>query len=324
MGGQLATDCTAGKGHGRWANAGWRSGFFGSCSASHPDRKRQARTGWFLPSFCTPLAAPVCLPVEMAGVDSLLSSFPAPPTFIPASPLPYDRDSYNLDEEDERDEFPFPGLMGPPRVPLPALPGGANELDALMSICNSPAPSRRTSVASWRFSRLSDTTVFVKSDHMAPLQPRSSISLPDESSPPTPTAPRPPRSASPDVAELLATTPRPLVRRLNTLSLTSSASTSSTSSLINQDDDYSSSQSDGEHSDSSIDIATPLPNLMVRAGLLSPHSKILIPPGALPAPKVRGAPKDARDTQRRRNRHRDGRLLREGVGLTTGLGWSDR
>ncbi|KAH7911452.1 hypothetical protein BJ138DRAFT_921847 [Hygrophoropsis aurantiaca] len=33
--------------------------------------------------------------------------------------------------------------------------------------------------------------------------------------------------------------------------------------------------------------------------------------------------KDARDTPRRRVRHRDGRLLRGGIGLTTGLGWSD-
>lgn len=33
--------------------------------------------------------------------------------------------------------------------------------------------------------------------------------------------------------------------------------------------------------------------------------------------------KDERDTDRRRRRHRDGRLLREGLGLTTGLGWSD-
>lgn len=34
--------------------------------------------------------------------------------------------------------------------------------------------------------------------------------------------------------------------------------------------------------------------------------------------------KDERDTERRRRRHRDGKLLREGLGLTTGLGWSDR
>lgn len=34
--------------------------------------------------------------------------------------------------------------------------------------------------------------------------------------------------------------------------------------------------------------------------------------------------KDARDTPKRRTRHRDGKLLRGGIGLTTGLGWSDR
>lgn len=37
-----------------------------------------------------------------------------------------------------------------------------------------------------------------------------------------------------------------------------------------------------------------------------------------------GLYKDDRDTLKRRTRHRDGRLLRGGVGLTTGLGWSDR
>ena len=35
-------------------------------------------------------------------------------------------------------------------------------------------------------------------------------------------------------------------------------------------------------------------------------------------------PKDARDTPQRRVRHRDGKLLKGGIGLTTGLGWSDR
>jgi hypothetical protein len=34
--------------------------------------------------------------------------------------------------------------------------------------------------------------------------------------------------------------------------------------------------------------------------------------------------KDQRDTPQRRVRHRDGRQLRAGMGLTTGLGWSDR
>ena len=33
--------------------------------------------------------------------------------------------------------------------------------------------------------------------------------------------------------------------------------------------------------------------------------------------------KDQRDTVKRRVRHRDGALLRGGIGLTTGLGWSD-
>ncbi|KAH7107203.1 hypothetical protein BKA62DRAFT_231304 [Auriculariales sp. MPI-PUGE-AT-0066] len=258
----------------------------------------------------------------MAGVDSLLSSFPAPPSFIPPSPLPYDRD----ENEDDGDYFSAQLGMGPPRMPLPAVPGGLNELDALMSIVQSPAPSRRESRASrssWRFSRLSDTSTYIKSEHMAPLQPRSSISLPDEttSSPSTPTqaAPYPKRSASPDINELLATTPRPLVRRLNSLTFTASTASSS-SSLINPEDDFDSNSSEDEHSDSSIDIITPLPNLMVKAGLLSPRSKILAPVEDLSQSTV---PKDERDTHRRRNRHRNGRLLSEGVGLTTGLGWSD-
>lgn len=37
-----------------------------------------------------------------------------------------------------------------------------------------------------------------------------------------------------------------------------------------------------------------------------------------------GVFKDERDTERRRMRHRNGKLLKEGLGLTTGLGWSDR
>ena len=37
-----------------------------------------------------------------------------------------------------------------------------------------------------------------------------------------------------------------------------------------------------------------------------------------------GLYRDERDTTKRRVRHRDGNLLRDGRGLTTGLGWSDR
>ncbi|KAH9968033.1 hypothetical protein BC827DRAFT_466082 [Russula dissimulans] len=94
-------------------------------------------------------------------------------------------------------------------------------------------------------------------------------------------------------------------------------------------------------SDSSLDLHTPLPSLMLRDGLLSPHSKLLPHNVGCDSPVVTTHPnrhgsvvsnsmtksgvfKDERDTIRRRVRHRDGRLLRGGIGLTTGLGWSDR
>ncbi|KAK7449338.1 hypothetical protein VKT23_013479 [Stygiomarasmius scandens] len=113
-------------------------------------------------------------------------------------------------------------------------------------------------------------------------------------------------------------------------------------------------------SDSSLDLHTPLPHLMLRQGLLSPHSKLLPRstlsasasmesfaslatcnggsgeggdgrPGSVASMASRadsvmtksGVFKDARDTPSRRLRHKDGRLLRGGLGLTTGLGWSD-
>ncbi|KAI0631827.1 hypothetical protein C8Q77DRAFT_1061521 [Trametes polyzona] len=107
-------------------------------------------------------------------------------------------------------------------------------------------------------------------------------------------------------------------------------------------------EGDGSESDSSIDIHTPLPHLMFRDGLLSPRSKLL-PGGSAPlslyldedadgkrANSVlsvastaastmtkSGVYRDPRDTQRRRIRHKDQALLRAGMGLTTGLGWSD-
>ncbi|KAI0820891.1 hypothetical protein BC628DRAFT_1422555 [Trametes gibbosa] len=107
-------------------------------------------------------------------------------------------------------------------------------------------------------------------------------------------------------------------------------------------------EGDGSESDSSLDIHTPLPHLMFRDGLLSPRSKLL-PGGGAPlsvyldddmegkrANSVlsvastatstmtkSGVHRDPRDTQRRRIRHKDQSLLRAGMGLTTGLGWSD-
>ncbi|KAI0316243.1 hypothetical protein OF83DRAFT_1292898 [Amylostereum chailletii] len=101
---------------------------------------------------------------------------------------------------------------------------------------------------------------------------------------------------------------------------------------------------DGHDSDSSIDLHTPLPNFMLRHGLLSPNSKLLPNASRATTPLLgalenerpgsmlsvvsttitkSGIYKDDRDTVQRRTRHRDGKLLRGGIGLTTGLGWSD-
>ncbi|KZT18891.1 hypothetical protein NEOLEDRAFT_1142817 [Neolentinus lepideus HHB14362 ss-1] len=98
----------------------------------------------------------------------------------------------------------------------------------------------------------------------------------------------------------------------------------------------------GSDSDSSIDLHTPLPHLMLRDGMLSPNSRLLPGMARTPSPlqpagdrpgsifsttgsimTKSGIYKDERDTAKRRTRHRDGRLLKGGLGLTTGLGWSD-
>ncbi|KAG8215979.1 hypothetical protein J3R82DRAFT_7964 [Butyriboletus roseoflavus] len=106
---------------------------------------------------------------------------------------------------------------------------------------------------------------------------------------------------------------------------------------------------EANESDSSLDLHTPLPQLMLRHGMLSPNSKLLPPLEADPTrlsimsglssssyisngsnvslmsttSTCSKHPKDARDTVQRRVRHRDGKLLKGGIGLTTGLGWSD-
>ena len=78
---------------------------------------------------------------------------------------------------------------------------------------------------------------------------------------------------------------------------------------------------------------------MLRAGLLSPRSTIITeafeapPPPREPGRSVLSARGEAlrlkgekvwKAESKRKVRHRDGRNLRDGVGLTTGLGWSDR
>ncbi|CAE7209622.1 unnamed protein product [Rhizoctonia solani] len=91
-------------------------------------------------------------------------------------------------------------------------------------------------------------------------------------------------------------------------------------------------QYDSDDSDSDLDLATPLPHMMLRVGLLSPRSTIIT--DALETPiasklSARGEALRARGEKvwkaeaRRKVRHRDGQNLRDGVGLTTGLGWSD-
>ncbi|KAL0579885.1 hypothetical protein V5O48_002132 [Marasmius crinis-equi] len=110
---------------------------------------------------------------------------------------------------------------------------------------------------------------------------------------------------------------------------------------------------DGSASDSSLDIHTPLPrvNLLLRDGALSHKSKLLPPTSTsarssvdslVSSKAVEDASqrpgstislqsidskasllKDTRDTPVRRLRHKNQNLLRGGLGLTTGLGWSD-
>ncbi|KIP10438.1 hypothetical protein PHLGIDRAFT_33836, partial [Phlebiopsis gigantea 11061_1 CR5-6] len=122
-------------------------------------------------------------------------------------------------------------------------------------------------------------------------------------------------------------------------------SLSSIYSSLHDDHDELNAEGSGSESDSSLDIHTPLPHLMFRDGLLSPRSKLL--PQSTPhsiyssigdkdagsvlslastsgsVATKSGLQRDPRDTVRRRLRHRDGRLLKAGMGLTTGLGWSD-
>ncbi|KAI6144963.1 hypothetical protein BKA82DRAFT_4168796 [Pisolithus tinctorius] len=178
------------------------------------------------------------------------------------------------------------------------------------------------------------------------------------------------RSTSPELSQIISLTPRPRKRsrtsslgRERALSVRSRKSSDAlpppvpklsptrtrtgwgnfgaqTGAVLGEDDD-------AYGSDSSIDLHTPLPHLMLRHGMLSPNSKLLPQPSVdslnrmsmvsdvsnlsyfSNASNVSLAstsskhPKDSRDTPRRRTRHRDGKLLKGGIGLTTGLGWSD-
>ncbi|KAJ6591677.1 hypothetical protein DFH09DRAFT_181513 [Mycena vulgaris] len=177
------------------------------------------------------------------------------------------------------------------------------------------------------------------------------------------------RAASPDIATILATTPRP---RLTSLSHRQTASelpydepweedfindygqvrgsvysiaskaTAAGPYAFGYPDDPEAQSPDGddghiwdEHneSDSDLDLHTSLPELMLHHGFLSPRSKLLPntaasasiapSPASTVFPNTDPLPRDTRDTPKRRVRHRDGKTLRGGIGLTTGLGWSD-
>ncbi|KAH7337893.1 hypothetical protein B0J17DRAFT_718651 [Rhizoctonia solani] len=195
----------------------------------------------------------------------------------------------------------------------------------------------------------------------------------------SPTLPEPTRPASPDIAYLLRTTPRP-TRRTSIGSLASTSTTSrrvggpappsafrgvpsrsgslasvpsrssssagmrsaATASSAGFDDEgagpevFFGEQYDSEDSGSDLDLSTPLPHMMLRAGLLSPRSTIIteaLESTPIPARNAKLSAKGealrARGEKvwkaetRRKDRHRDGQNLRDGVGLTTGLGWSD-
>ncbi|KAG8934222.1 hypothetical protein FRC02_010392 [Tulasnella sp. 418] len=93
---------------------------------------------------------------------------------------------------------------------------------------------------------------------------------------------------------------------------------------------------DGTSSESSLDLHTPLPDLMVKAGILSPRSALLATRNATEsgtndsakskeeiAASLRKGAGSKVLSKSRLVRHRDGKMLGLGLGLTTGLGWSD-
>ncbi|KAL0069146.1 hypothetical protein AAF712_003832 [Marasmius tenuissimus] len=182
------------------------------------------------------------------------------------------------------------------------------------------------------------------------------------------------RSGSPNIEDLIESTPRPRRRSSSSAlsdgytsrSLSVSGRSNSASRSTKSRRDVSSSNTgrrgsegsrvsqiarlerelegfgsdDGSSSDTSLDIHTPLPHLWVRDGVLSHKSKLI--PATSTGTSGEVSPtrpesstsfgsidskasllKDTRDTAVRRLRHKDRKLLGGGLGLTTGLGWSD-
>ncbi|KAG1888143.1 hypothetical protein F4604DRAFT_1916061 [Suillus subluteus] len=288
-------------------------------------------------------------------VPFLLEAFPVPPSHIPVSPV------------SPVSTNPPPSL--PPTAPLPPLPGPSDtvlfvrrnsSIRSISSSSSDPHSPIRTRTRNGSLSSL-------RSFHSATRKPSYDLThtiseegpynIPDALKPAfiIPSPPDRPGSTSPDVPAIIQATPRPRSRprsrpnksRSRANSLNGYRSSGSSKHLPNPHEfEVEVEDQDAPDSDSSIDLHTPLPHLMLRHGLLSPHSKLL--PSSPPAPNRLSIasnlsqaslksnfsnqsdaslltnsstgskhPKDSRDTPGRRVRHRDGRLLRGGIGLTT-------
>lgn len=302
-------------------------------------------------------------------VPFLLEAFPVPPSHIPPSPAAVSPTSNN----------PPPSL--PPTAPLPPLPAPSSDTVQLRrSLSSDPHSPKRTRTRNGSLSSLRSLTgTLARNDLAHPISEDGPYSI-------HPIQLERPRSTSPDVSAIIQATPRrrprPNKSRSRASSLNGYRSSGSSKRLPNPHEfEVEVEDKDALDSDSSIDLHTPLPSvsspfffrfrllrsfhssrnrahplfrhLMLRHGLLSPHSKLLPAPppdpsrlsiasqaslqsnlstfsnhsdASLVTNSSTGSkhPKDSRDTPSRRVRHRDGRLLRGGIGLTTGLGWSDR
>lgn len=314
---------------------------------------------------------------KMALEALLLESFPVPPSFIP--PTPSTPTSTINPPPSRPPATPLPPVPGPSRfsfqdsrrilgarddslssISMQDLPSDDDDEDDLNAITTSPILSSPQSP------KRTSTHPFTTPTRSAKPLSRSTSAISTSG---------PARATSPDITTIISRTPKPRRKASTTFSqrststsrAPSSTSTSGrTSSPIGLPYDRSSRattweetdfiddygelerqlEGEGTDSDSSLDLHTPLPHLMVKHGLLSPNSTLLphaksmnsvdslliSEDGVMMDPRASlvsvdttksSILKDNRDTPRRRVRHRDGRLLRGGIGLTTGLGWSD-
>lgn len=314
---------------------------------------------------------------KMALEALLLESFPVPPSFIP--PTPSTPTSTINPPPSRPPATPLPPLPGPSRfsfqdtqrilgarddslssISMQDLPSDDDDEDDLNAITTSPILSSPQSP------KRTSTHSFTTPTRSAKPLSRSTSAISTSG---------PARATSPDITTIISRTPKPKRKASTTFSLHSTSTSRAPSSTSTSRgtssptglpydrssrattweetdfiDDYGELErqleGEGTDSDSSLDLHTPLPHLMVKHGLLSPNSTLLphaksmnsvdslliSEDGVMMDPRASlvsvdttksSILKDNRDTPRRRVRHRDGRLLRGGIGLTTGLGWSD-